>query len=159
LRDLALAWESLANTGIGAARPKAEEMLRRSARQFPTDAATLSALGYEEQMRGDIPQARTLYRQALRVDPDLIDVATNLGVIEAETGNFPQSIDLLQGAFQRAPGRSSIGMDLARVYCLSGNMDEARTTITRVLEFNPDLSPARRLLKQLSSSTAKCNGS
>jgi tetratricopeptide (TPR) repeat protein len=159
LRDLALAWESFANTGVDGARSEAREMLRRSAAQFPGDAPTLSALGYEEQMRGEIAQARDLYRQALAGDPSLLDAGTNLGVIEAETGNFPEAINLLESAFERAPGRSSIGMDLARVYCLSGNMDGARASITRVLEFNPDLNAARRLLKDFSAPTSKCTGS
>lgn len=159
LRDFALAWESFANTGVEAARPEAERMLRQSVAQFANDAPTLSALGYEEQVRGKVAEARDLYRRALHADPNLIDTATNLGVIEAETGDFPQAIGLLQGAFERAPGRSSIGLDLARVYCFSGKMNEARTTTARVLEFNPDLKPAKRLLKDFSEPRPNCNGS
>lgn len=97
-----------------AARPQAEEMLRRSAAQFPNDARTLSALGYEEQTHGDVTGARRLYERALALHPKLISVATNLGVIDAQSGNFLEAVKLLQPAFDRAPGRSSLGMDLAR---------------------------------------------
>jgi Tetratricopeptide repeat/Cytochrome c554 and c-prime len=157
LRDLALAWESLANSGVSEERPRAQAMLGRSAAQFPNDAATLSALGYEQQMHGDTAGARALYQRALASDPNLIDAATNLGVIEAQSGNFAQAIKLLQGAFDRAPGRSSVGLNLARVFCLEGRADEARASLARVLEFNPDLGAAKRLLEDLKRPTPSCN--
>jgi len=158
LRDLALAWESLANGGVEAARAHAQELLRRSAAQFPNDGPTFSALAYENQARGDLEQARTLYERALASDPNLIDAATNLGVIQAQAGDFPKAIDLLQSAFDRAPGRSSVGMDLARVYCLAGDVDKARSSITRVLEFNPDMGEAKSLLKNFNGPKPNCNG-
>lgn len=157
LRDMALAWESLANTGVEAARTEAEQLLRRSSTQFPNDTPTLAALGYEEQTHGHLAEARDLYRRALALDPDLIDAATNLGVIEAREGHFSQAVALLQGAFERAPGRSAAGMNLARVLCLAGKLDEARATTTRVLEFNPDMNEAKGLLKNLKGSSPNCN--
>ena len=51
LRDLALAWESLANSGISSARPQAEKLLRQSSQKFPDDSATIAALAYEDQLR------------------------------------------------------------------------------------------------------------
>jgi predicted CXXCH cytochrome family protein len=157
LRDLALAWESLANTGTEAARPQAEQLLRRSAAQFPNDAATLAALGYEEQIHGDIRGAQTLYQRALALDPSVIDAATNLGVIEAQRANLPAAIKWLQGAFERAPGRSGVGMNLARVFCIAGRFDEARASVARVLEFNPDLGTAKRLSTELKGADPNCN--
>ncbi len=157
LRDLALAWELLANTGTEAARPQAEQLLRRSAAQFPNDAATLAGLGYEEQIHGDIRGAQTLYQRALALDPDLIDAAGNLGVIEAQSGNFPLATKLLKGAFERAPGSSGAGMNLARVFCMAGRLDEARDSIARVLEFNPDLGTAKRLSTELTGRDPNCN--
>src|SRR5579864_53162 len=157
LRDLALAWESLANTGTEAARPQAEQLLRRSAAQFPNDAATLAALGYEDQIQGDIRGAQMLYHRALALDPDLIDAATNLGVIEAQNGNFSSAINLLRGAFDRAPGSSGAGMNLARTFCLAGRLDDARSSALRVLEFNPDMNAAKTFLRQLKTRNPNCN--
>ena len=157
LRDLALAWESLANTGMEAARTEAEQMLRRSATQFPNDARTLSALGYEEQTHDDTPGARALYQRAIASHLDLIEAATNLGVIEAQSGNFPLAAKLLQGAFDREPGRSSVGMTLARVFCLEGRSDDARAIVARVREFNPDMSAAKRLLEDLNRPKPSCS--
>ena len=158
LRDLALAWESLANTGIEPARPHAEKLLRRSAAQFPKDPQTLSALGYEEQKHGDIAAARKLYQTVLTTHPNRITVATNLGVIEAQSGNFPEAVKLLQSAFDRAPGRSSLGMDLAQVLCLDGKPDEARASLVRVLQFNPDLGQAKQFLSEVNRENSTCAG-
>jgi hypothetical protein len=157
VRDLALAWESLANTGVENARPKAEELLQRSIAMYANDAPTVAALAFEKQTHGELRAAQDFYRRALALDTNLIDAATNLGVIEAQSGNFPGAIDLLRGAFDRAPGRSAVGMDLARAFCLAGRLDEARASTQRVLEFNPDMSVARHLLKNLDTPHPDCN--
>lgn len=156
LRDLALAWESLANTGPAEARSRAEQLLRRSSVLNPNDAPTLAALGYEEQIHGNVRDAQNLYRRALAADPNLIDAATNLGVIEAQEGDFDAAIGVLRGAFERAPGRSAAGMDLARVLCLAGKRDEAKASIERVLQFNPDLGAGKKLLQDLKEHSSSC---
>jgi hypothetical protein len=156
IRDLALAWESLADRGMSVARSQAETLLRASGAKYPADAQTLSALGYEEQLRGNISQARQRYRQALALDPTLIDASTNLGVIEAQMGNLDAAIDLLQGAFQRAPGRSIVGMNLARAFCLAGRLNDAQAMVRRVLEFNPDMHAAKVFLSGLSTANPGC---
>jgi len=131
-------------------------MLKISAARFPNDPATLAALGYENQMRGDLAGARTLYQHALVADPNLIDAATNLGVIEAQSGNLSEAVKLLRSAFDRGPGRSSIGMDLARVFCFEGKLDQSRAAVDRVLEFNPDMGEAKKLKDGLHQATPNC---
>ena len=84
VRDLALAWESLANEGVDAGEPEAKRLSRSAASKFPNDPEVLSALGYIEQRHGETRQASELYRRALILDPDLIDAGANLGVIEAK---------------------------------------------------------------------------
>jgi Flp pilus assembly protein TadD len=157
LRDLALAWEKLADNFNEAARPQAESMLRKSAKEFPNDPETLSALGYAEQRHGEMAAARGLYTKALALDPYLIDAATNLGVIEAQNGEFGKAIRLWRDAFDRAPGRSSIGMNLARLLCATGKFDEARSYTERVLQFNPDLNAANELQRSLSQPRPNCH--
>ena len=159
IRDLALAWEEFTDSVAKTSRSKVEELLRRSVAEFPNDAASLSALGYEEQLRGNLAEARKMYERALASDPNLIDAATNLGVIEAQSGNIKQAINLLQGAFERAPDRSSVGMNLAQVYCFAGEPHQARTSTVRVLEFNPDLRPAKEFLEELSRPGSSCGDS
>ena len=109
LRDVALAWESLANNGVAAAEPHAEGLLRSAVAEFPNDPEILSALAYVEQKHGLTAQARELYWRVLDVNPDLIDAATDLGVIEAESGHLREAIELWQRAFQRAPAEAVWG--------------------------------------------------
>ena len=156
LRDLALAWDSIVENGMSVAEPQARELLTKAVKQFPADPALLSALAYSEQRRGSTARARELYQKALALDPSLVDAATNLGVIEAQAGDLQDAMKLWQNAFRRTPARSSIGLNLARAYCAAGKFDEARTYTRRVLEFNPDLTSAKKLLQSLSRSPASC---
>jgi Flp pilus assembly protein TadD len=94
LRDLALAWESLAERGVASAQPQAERLLRAAVKQSPNDPALLEALGYIEQKRGATAGARELYQHALTVDPNSIDAASNLGVIEAKAGRLNEAVEL-----------------------------------------------------------------
>ena len=156
IRDLALAWEFLAQTGKDGAEPEAQRLLHSAVLQSPNDPALLSALGYIEQKRGNVGRARELYQKALALDPDLIDAAANLGVIEANQGRLREPLRLWQSAFERAPARSAIGMNVARVLCAAGEFDSARSTILRVLEFNPDMAEARESLQQLNRTPPVC---
>lgn len=156
VRDLALAWQSIVDSGMTIAAPEAERLLREAAAQSSEDPAVLSALGYVEQTHGAKDKARQLYEKALAIDPNLIDAATNLGILQAQSGQLDQAVRLWQGAFQRAPGRSSIGMNLARTFCAAGQLNDARTYTMRVLQFNPDLGAAKNLLNQLNTDPPKC---
>ena len=157
VRDLALAWQSLASRGMTMAEPKAEALLKKAAAQFPEDTAILAALGYAEQKEGARDKARALYEEALSIDRTLIDVETNLGVLDARSGDLADGAKLWQDAFRRAPGRSDIGMNLARAYCAVSKFDEARDCVMRVLEFNPDLGVAKTLLHELNTDPPKCS--
>jgi tetratricopeptide (TPR) repeat protein len=156
IRDLALAWQSIVNSGMTEAEPQAERLLGQAAAISPNDAPVLAALAYVEQERGQNDKAREMYRKALTLDPSLVDVETNLGVLEAKSGQLQDAVKLWEDAFRRAPGRSNIGMNLARVFCSAKQFKDARDYVMRVLEFNPDYGPAKSLLKQLNADPPKC---
>jgi len=80
----------------------------------------------------------------------------NLGVMEAQAGNVQKAIALLQGPFERIPGKSEVGINLSILYCASGQLDKARVTVARVLQFNPDFPAARNLQAQLSANPPTC---
>jgi predicted CXXCH cytochrome family protein len=155
-RDVALAWNSIVENGMSVAEPQARALLSKAVKESPDDTALLSAFAYGEQRRGSTESARELYQKALTQYPTLVDAATNLGVIEAQTGDLQGAMQLWQNAFLRAPARSSIGLNIARAYCAVGRFSEARTYTLRVLEFNPDLPSARKLLQSLGHSPASC---
>jgi tetratricopeptide (TPR) repeat protein len=155
-RDLALAWQSLVEEGMEPAVPEAEKYLRAALAEYPDDAALLTAMGFVEQKRGDIRQAKLMYEKALEKDPLATVAATDLGVIAAEAGDLTLAIRLWKGAFDRQPGRSAIGVNLAKAFCAAGKPDEALHEIARVLDFNPDLPEAKKIMQELNASPSKC---
>ncbi len=155
-RDLALAWASMAEKGDNAVLKQAEQLLRKAVQESPKDPALLSSLAYVEQRRSALNDAREFYQRALAQDPNLLDAATNLGVLEANSGHLREAVTLWEGAFERAPGRSSIGMNIARAFCSAGQVEQAREFTMRVLEFNPDLESAKKLLNSLNATPPKC---
>ena len=76
--------------------------------------------------------------------------ATDLGVITAQTGNLQEAERLWRQAIEREPGSSAIGLNLSKALISEGKRKEARETVERVLEFNPDLPEAKLLLEQVS---------
>ncbi|HWS97843.1 MAG TPA: tetratricopeptide repeat protein [Candidatus Methylomirabilis sp.] len=104
-------------------------------------------------MSSDIPHTA----ETPSIDRTLIDVKTNLGVLDARSGDLADGTKLWQDAFRRAPGRSDIGINLARAYCAERHFDDARDSVMRVLEFNPDLGVAKTLLHELNSDPPKCS--
>jgi hypothetical protein len=47
-------------------------------------------------------------------------------------------------------------MNLARAFCATGQTNDARNYTLRVLQFNPDLTAARKLLSGLNADPPKC---
>lgn len=154
-RDKALAWETLAQSGVSGAEAEAERLLKTIAPKS-SDPAVLSAMGYVAQKHGDVDPARDFYRRGLALSPGLIEAENNLGTLEAQSGNLREAAKVWDDAFQRAPGRSSLGMNLAYEFCAAGKLDVARNYTMRVLQFNPDYPPAKRLLNGLNANPASC---
>jgi predicted CXXCH cytochrome family protein len=155
-RDLALGWLALAESGRNLAEVEEENVLLVAAKEFPHDAAVLSAYAYRELIHKRTQHAKELYEEALRIDPLNLDAAVNLGVIEAQSGSTDHALALWRDTFHRAPWRSSIGMNLARLSCNLGNREEAEESLRRVLQFNPDFPEARQFLRGLERQTVAC---
>jgi predicted CXXCH cytochrome family protein len=155
-RDLALAWEAIAQEGHSAAAIEAERYLNQAILEHPDDPVLLDSLAFIAQRRGDVAKARQLYEHALQADPQMIDAAANLGVIEARAGNYSRAAALWGPAFARAPGRSAIGMNLAHISCDTGQFDKARAYVARVLQFNPDSPNAKNFAKSLATDPPNC---
>ena len=156
-RDMALAWANhgrerrcrgveAGGTTAYARRCRSRRKTRRCCRR----SATWSRGAARSAMPASCISAR------LAQDPNLLDAATNLGVIEAKSGHLGEAVHLWEGAFERAPGRSSVGMNIARAFCSAGQLDRARDVTMRVLQFNPDLGSAKKMLNGLNGTPAKC---
>lgn len=155
-RDLAIAWETLAERGVSGADRKSEEYLRNALRETPDDPRLLSSYAFVEQRHGKSKEARDLYEHALHLRSNANTAATNMGILEARSGELQHAVQLWQQAFQRVPYRSEIGMDLALVFCAAGQKREVRHYVERVLEFNPDYMGARQMLSRLDGDFGDC---
>jgi tetratricopeptide (TPR) repeat protein len=138
------------------AEPKAEQLLRAALQNAPNDPTLLSAFGHiaQEQViwTGRAPSTRRLWCRIRRWR----NAGTNLGVLEEQQGNTAEAIKGWQSAFERAPGRSGIGMNLSRTFCGASQFDAARDVVLRVLQFSPDLTPAKHLLAELNANPPGC---
>jgi predicted CXXCH cytochrome family protein len=155
-RDLALGWLALAEAENTSADAQEENILPEASKQYPHDAAILSAYAYRELQHNRVQSAKELYEAALASDPLNADAAVNLGVIDVQRGAIEKAKTLWQGAFERVPWRNAVGMNLARLSCNLGQRKDAETYLRRVLQFNPDLADARTMLRQLESQSELC---
>jgi predicted CXXCH cytochrome family protein len=71
VRDLAVAYEALAERGDSSVAPQAERLLQEAARTNSNDAPILAALGYIAQQRGNAENATRYYEAALHNDPEI----------------------------------------------------------------------------------------
>jgi Flp pilus assembly protein TadD len=151
-----LAWGTLEQRGVSGAGEKAERYLQKAMQLNPDDRSLLAALAYIEQERGHEKRAGELYARILKIRPQANTAAANLGAIEAKAGNLKDAVKLWEQVFNRVPYRSAVGMNLALAFCESGQTDEARRDVLRVLEFNPDYGKAKRFWAHLNSDPAQC---
>ena len=155
-RDLALAWETLAQRGVAGAGREGEEFLRKALKETPDDPRLLSSYAFVEQQHGKNKEARDLYERAVQLQPRANTAETNLGILAARSGDLQHAVLLWQQAFQRVPYRSAIGMDLAIAFCAASQKDDARHYVERVLEFNPDYAVARQMMAHLDNDPSEC---
>ena len=155
-RDLGLAWENLAQRGIEGASTMADHNLKKALKDDPDDSAVMIALAFIEQEHGKTAEAQQLYERGLEIDPLSNEAATDFGVLEAKQDHLGHAVQLWQGAFEREPHRSEIGLNLAVAFCESGQVQDARNYVQRVLSFNPDYDHARQLLKNMSKDPVSC---
>ena len=157
VRELALAYQAVAERGNSFAAQEAERLLQQANQQDPNDAAVLAALGFISQQRAEVDKATRYYEAALHSDPYSEEAAINLGVIEAKAGHLQRSVSLWQPIFERAPWRSSVGIDLALQYCAADRFERAKDYVNRVLEFNPDFAVGHSLLAHLAGNPPRCS--
>ena len=155
-RDQALAWQALAQRGFSGADRHSEEFLRKALQETPDDAKLLSSYAFVEQQHAKNNEARDLYQRALQLRPRANTAAANLGILDARSGDLQDAVKLWQPAFQRVPYQSAIGVDLALAFCATGQKEEARHYLERVLEFNPDDGSARKMLARLNDDPSEC---
>ena len=149
-RDLGLAYAMLAardqNQAYG---ERAFELLKQAITQNPDDPLTLSYLAELYKKHSDDRTAFQLYERLLRADPLEATAPVNLGAYQMERGNLPEAIRLWHDALRKSPALLLVRLNLATALLRTGQPAEARATLEKALEFNPNFQAARDLLAKI----------
>jgi hypothetical protein len=138
-RDLGLAYGEVALRGSTFAAGEALRLLEAARLQNPDDVDVLLRLAYLHQAHGHAETAERYYEQIVAHDPGRAIAAANLGVFYVRRGRVRETLDMWRNAFDRNPQLSELGVNLSRLLCDTGDADEARAVLQRVLKHNPDL--------------------
>jgi tetratricopeptide (TPR) repeat protein len=103
---------------------------------------------------GDVDQAVSLAQTARHSSPDSPGFADTLGWALYHKGYYQQSIDLFQEALQLAvkgngPDNPNVHYHLGLAYQKTGQPEQAKKELERVLQINPNYSDAAEVRKAL----------
>jgi tetratricopeptide (TPR) repeat protein len=145
----------------------------------PDHVATLVSLARLHDRRGQFDEAITLYQRAMKADPNNASALNDLGLCHARKGDHQDSLAALSRAVQLQPTRTLYRNNIATVLVKLGQPDDALAHLsavhplgvahyntgcllhrngqpalaiqhlTRALQYDPTLVPARRMLTQI----------
>jgi Flp pilus assembly protein TadD len=112
-------------------------------------AEAYAGLGMVAQQRKDFARAFDQYMKAL--DRDVNNLVALLGLFQAsiQMGTFSRVIYYLEVYLGRHPGDVSVLFCLATLYARDNRLQDAYTTLCRLLDLEPDHSEAAKLLKEV----------
>jgi tetratricopeptide (TPR) repeat protein len=149
-RDLGLAYAIVAAREQNAAYcERAFNLLKEAIGKNPEDPLTLSYLADLYKSRSDDSAAFQLYERLLRVDPLESSAPVALNAYQMERGNDPEAIRLWTDALRKSPALLLVRLNLAVALLRTGHPAEARATLEKALEFNPNFQAARDLLAKI----------
>jgi hypothetical protein len=150
VRDLGLAYAIVAVREQNVVyRERAFELLTQALPTNPNDPQTLSYLADLYKNRSNDGAAFDLYQRLLRVDPLESSAPVALGAYQMERGNYPEAIRLWNDALRKNPALLLVRVNLAVALLRTGRGAEARATLQKALEFNPNFQAARDLLAKI----------
>ena len=119
-----------------------ETLFRDALLKNPQSAIIRFNLGYFEQTRGNIEEARSFYAQAREVNPNYSPAFNNEGLILWERGERTEAESWFTQAAEIDPHNLSAVINLAMAKMERGEVDEAIALLTRALEEDPYNVPA-----------------
>ena len=156
-RELGLAYAELAQHGDRRSGEQALRLLKAAEANGSDDADLHDQLGYLRQVSGDAKGAALEYLAALRQRPSDTTADANLAVIYAATGQSLEAVRLLTQAVRDDPSQTAAGLNLAFLECMMGRKGDAAATVRRILDFNPDSTPARHMMDSGSYGGQTCS--
>lgn len=100
--------------------------------------------------RGELAGAERDLRSALALDPDSVPARETLGGVLAMAGRFAEAAEELRAAVARHPDDAETRFLLARALAESGDLAAARREASLALQLDPNLEPAREMLRNIS---------
>lgn len=130
----------------------ASEYLNRALAHAPDNAEINFALGNLALKRGDRNTAKNFYRNTLELEPKHKSVYNNLGVMADEEGRFDLAKRFFGMSINCEPDNAKSWYLLARVQLQLGENADARSSIKRAIELNPEQAQFQELSEEISSS-------
>jgi tetratricopeptide (TPR) repeat protein len=131
--------------------PQALELLQKAVALRPKDFGALSALGNVNFDTGNYTEAERWYRAALQVKPDAVGVSTDLGstFMQRTPPDPVRAIQQYQVSLKIDPTHELTLVNLVRAYAMQKNTAEAKSTLDRLAQVNPNNSEIPTLRTQL----------
>jgi Flp pilus assembly protein TadD len=115
----------------------------------PDNAETNFALGNVRLARNDRPGARGYYNATLGADPAHKGALNNLGIIALDENQPRLAIRFLRAAVNQEPLSAKTHYLLGKAHAAAGDLENARSEITRAIELEPSQREFRLLEAEL----------
>jgi tetratricopeptide (TPR) repeat protein len=128
---------------------RAQELLSDAQAYAPDSAEVNFVLGNLRLAQGSRPAAFSFYSTVLRMDPAHNGALTNIGVMTLDDGKFAEAAAYFRKALEQPPTSAKTYYLLAKAELALGNFEDAKATLARALEMEPERPEYRNLEKEL----------
>ncbi len=129
----------------------AKRMFQEAIRVDPDSADAANQLGMLTASSGDYEDARKWFQRAITSRPAYSGAINNLAVLYAKIGQTKNAIAAFQYGIKVAPDDEMLYLNLGRVYVMTGERDQARDVLGRLLAHKPGNALATKALAELDS--------
>ena len=128
---------------------RAEQELQRARAYVPDNPETNFALGNLRLAQGKRAEAKAFYDIALRLNAKHKGALNNLGLLALEENQPAAAVEYLRRALEQAPQDGKTFYLLAKAQLAVGDIPNARLSIGRALEREPDRAEYRQLRDEI----------
>ena len=98
---------------------------------------------------GKFDLSEKLYKEVLKIKPDYLKALNNYGNLKQQLNDYEGAIELYKKASLIEPSNITILMSLAGAYHSVGKINESKEIIYKILEINPQIMSAHKLLSSI----------
>ena len=98
---------------------------------------------------GKFDLSEKLYKEVLEIKPDYLKALNNYGNLKQQLNDYEGAIELYKKASLIEPSNITILMSLAGAYHSVGKINESKEIIYKILEINPQIMSAHKLLSSI----------